>query len=243
MSESKITVVVADDQSIVREGLVTVLELLPDIDVVAQAGDGEDACRVVASTRPDVVLMDLRMPVLDGVEATARIVAEQPATAVLVLTTYADDASVKGALRAGARGYLTKDASRQEVAAAIRAVAGGQTTLAGQVGTRLIEGFLEEAGSSRAEFTGIGASAEVEPAETSATGIRQSFEPAVLRARFTQLTAREAEVFSLIAAGLNNSEIAEELFVGIATVKTHINALFSKLGVRDRAQAMALARP
>lgn len=227
MSGSPIRVLVADDQAIVREGLATVLDLLPDIEVVGQAADGEEACSLLASTRPDVVLMDLRMPVLDGTAATTRILAAQPGTAVLVLTTYADDASVMGALRAGARGYLTKDASRAEVAAAIRAVAGGQTTLAGEVGDRLIR-----------ELTGGSRSARPDPPPSP----QPSLDPAALRARFTALTAREAEVLALIAEGRNNAEIAAALFIGTATVKTHINALFAKLGVRDRARAIALAR-
>ncbi|MFT4136171.1 response regulator [Microbacterium sp.] len=220
MSEPTIRVVVADDQAIVREGLATVLDLLPDVEVVAQAADGEQACLAVERTSPDVVLMDLRMPVLDGTAATARILAAHPETAVLVLTTYADDASVAGALRAGARGYLTKDASRAEVAAAIRAVARGQTTLAAEVGARLVEGL-------------VGRSAD-DPV--------RSLEPVALRARFTSLTAREAEVLALVATGRNNAEIAGDLFIGVATVKSHINVLFAKLGVRDRAQAIALAR-
>jgi DNA-binding NarL/FixJ family response regulator len=166
--------------------------------------------------------MDLRMPVLDGAGATARITAEHPSVAVLVLTTYADDASVMGALRAGARGYLTKDASRAEVAAAVRSVARGQTTLAGEVGARLIGGLTGA----------VPPSGEVPVA------------PSVgeLRSRHPQLTAREAEVLALVAQGRSNAEIAASLFVSMATVKTHINALFAKLQVRDRAQAIALAR-
>lgn len=219
-----IRVVVADDQAIVRDGLVTVLDLLPDIDVVGEASDGEEACRLVADVLPDVVLMDLRMPVLDGAGATARITAEHPSVAVLVLTTYADDASVMGALRAGARGYLTKDASRAEVAAAVRSVARGQTTLAGEVGARLIGGLTGAALPS----------GEVEVSAAPTAG--------ELRRRHPQLTAREAEVLALVAQGRSNAEIAASLFVSMATVKTHINALFAKLQVRDRAQAIALAR-
>nr|WP_243062721.1 response regulator transcription factor [Humibacter sp. RRB41] len=219
-----IRVVVADDQAIVRDGLVTVLDLLPDIDVVGEASDGEEACRLVADVLPDVVLMDLRMPVLDGAGATARITAEHPSVAVLVLTTYADDASVMGALRAGARGYLTKDASRAEVAAAVRSVARGQTTLAGEVGARLIGGLTGAALP--------GGEVEVPAAPTAGE----------LRRRHPQLTAREAEVLALVAQGRSNAEIAASLFVSMATVKTHINALFAKLQVRDRAQAIALAR-
>jgi DNA-binding NarL/FixJ family response regulator len=212
-----IRVVVADDQAIVRDGLVTVLDPLPDVQVVGQASDGEEACALVAAREPDVVLMDLRMPVLDGAAATRRIVSEHPSTAVLVLTTFADDASIMGALRAGARGYLTKDAGRAEVAAAVRAVARGQTTLAAEVGDRVISGLTEAAPAGDVEA-----------------------EPADLRYRFPELTPREREVLELIGAGLSNAEIAGRLFVSVTTVKTHINSIFSKLSLRDRAQAIAL---
>jgi len=217
-----IRVVVADDQAIVRDGLVTVLDLLPDVQVVGQASDGEQACALVAEVAPDVVLMDLRMPVLDGAAATRRIVAEHPSTAVLVLTTFADDASIMGALRAGARGYLTKDAGRAEVAAAVRAVARGQTTLAAEVGDRVISGLTA-----------------AETAAETAGGV-ESDGSASVRIRFPELTPRECEVLELIGAGLSNAEIAERLFVSVTTVKTHINSIFSKLSLRDRAQAIAL---
>lgn len=225
-----IRVLVADDQAIVRDGLVTVLNLLEDIDVVGEAADGEEACRLVVELTPDVVLMDLRMPVLDGAAATVRIVSEHPQIAVLVLTTFADDASIMGALRAGARGYLTKDAGRAEIAAAVRSVFAGQTTLAAEVGARLIEG-LDETGGRTAR------SAYRDPAEPDAAPPASA-----LQSRFTTLTAREAEVLALIGEGLSNPEIAARLFVGVATVKTHINAIFAKLAVRDRAQAIALVR-
>ncbi|GAB3392954.1 response regulator transcription factor [Humibacter soli] len=230
-----IRVVVADDQAIVRDGLVTVLDLLPDIDVVGEASDGEEAFRLVSEVLPDVVLMDLRMPVLDGAGATARIVAEHPSVAVLVLTTYADDASVMGALRAGARGYLTKDASRSEVAAAVRSVARGQTTLSGDVGARLIGGLTGVPATVEPESGASGA-----PTRADARAGAPSAEE--LRERHPQLTQREAEVLALVAEGRSNAEIASSLFVSMATVKTHINALFAKLQVRDRAQAIALAR-
>jgi DNA-binding NarL/FixJ family response regulator len=210
--EPLIRVVVADDQAIIRDGLVTVLSLLPDIEVVGEAADGAVAVELAVRERPDVVLMDLRMPVLDGVGATERIVREAPDVAILVLTTYADDESIFGALRAGARGYLTKDAGRAELAAAVRAVARGQSTFAPEVGALLV---------------------------SSLTG---SSAPSPFTDRFPQLTPREAEVLTLVADGLSNGEIAAKLFVSVATVKTHINALFAKLGVRDRAQAIALAR-
>ncbi|WP_405493671.1 response regulator [Nocardia sp. NBC_00511] len=200
-----ITVVVADDQTTVRDGLTTVLSLLPDMRVVGEARDGAEAVELVRTLSPRVVLMDLRMPGVDGVAATAAITAQHPKTAVLVLTTYADDASIAGALRAGARGYLTKDAGRAEIAAAIRSVASGHTTLAADVGRRLVSVF------------------DAAP------------EPSV------DLTDRERDVLRLMAQGRNNSEIAKELFIGVSTVKTYINSLFGKLGVRDRGQAIAYA--
>jgi DNA-binding NarL/FixJ family response regulator len=215
--ERPIRVAVADDQAIVRDGLVTLLGLLPDMEVVGQAADGEEAVALAVTARPDVLLMDLRMPVLDGAAATARVAAEAPGTAVLVLTTYADDASIVGALRAGARGYLTKDAGRTELAAAVRAVASGQATFAPEVGARLVGSLTATA-----------------PAGPDAAG--------ALVSRFPALTRREAEVLALIADGLSNAEIAGTLFVSVATVKTHINAIFAKLAVRDRAQAIALVR-
>lgn len=219
-----IRVVVADDQAIIRDGLVTVLSLLPDISIVGEAANGVEAVRVAAETRPDVVLMDLRMPILDGVGATLQILSENPGTAILVLTTYADDASILGALRAGARGYLTKDASRAEVAAAVRAVASGQTTLAAGVGDRVINALL-------------GASAAADGSEPASASASEAF-----ASRFPTLTQREREVLALVGDGLSNPEIAAALFVSVATVKTHINAIFAKLALRDRAQAIALVR-
>lgn len=216
--EARIRVAVADDQAIIRDGLVTVLGLLPDIEVVGEAPDGAAAVALAVSERPDVLLMDLRMPVLDGVAATARVTAEAPGTAVLVLTTYADDNSILGALRAGARGYLTKDAGRAELAAAVRAVARGQATFAPEVGARIVS-----------TLTGGGAAVAAPTAST-------------LLSRFPSLTRREADVLTLVGEGLSNAEIAGTLFVSVATVKTHINAIFAKLAVRDRAQAIALVR-
>ncbi|WP_308166657.1 response regulator transcription factor [Nocardia albiluteola] len=201
-----ISVVVADDQTTVRDGLSTVLSLLPDVEVVGEARDGAEAVELVRTLAPRVVLMDLRMPGIDGVAATAAITAEHPQTAVLVLTTYADDASIAGALRAGARGYLTKDAGRAEIAAAIRSVASGHTTLAADVGARLVSALGAPAPAARAD-----------------------------------LTDRELDVLRLMAQGRNNSEIAKELFIGLSTVKSHINSLFAKLDVRDRGQAIAFA--
>lgn len=213
---SVIRVVVVDDQAIVRDGLVTILSLLDGVEVVGEAEDGVEAIDLVARERPDVALMDLRMPRLDGAGATARIVAAHPDTAVLVLTTFADDASIASALRAGATGYLTKDAGRAELEAAIRSAAAGQTTLGRRIGPRVLAGFATPSPAPAADAD-------------------------LLRARFPELTPREAEVLALVAQGRSNAEIAGELYVGVATVKSHINAVFAKVGARDRAAAMALA--
>jgi DNA-binding NarL/FixJ family response regulator len=208
-----IRVVVADDQATVRDGLVTLLGLADGIEVIGAASDGAEAVLLAEQTHPDVVLMDLRMPRLDGAEATARIVAAAPEVAVLVLTTYADDASLAGALRAGARGYLTKDAGRAELAAAVRSVASGQATFAKEIADRLVRGFTAAP-------------------PVAATGLRD---------RFPALTAREAEVLEAITLGRNNAQIAGELFLSVPTVKSYINAIFAKLGARDRGHAVAIA--
>jgi DNA-binding NarL/FixJ family response regulator len=209
-------VVVADDQTVVREGIVTLLGLLPGIEVVGAAADGEEAVRLVAEQQPDVVLMDLRMPRCDGVEATRRIRSEFPGTQVVVLTTYADDDSLFPALRAGARGYLTKDAGGDEIARAIAEVTAGRAGLSPSVQVRVLDAL----------------SAVGPPAG-----------PARQRGRELPdgLTTREAEVLALVAEGLSNTEIAARLHVSMATVKTHINNLFAKTGVRDRAQAVGYA--
>lgn len=221
MNGERLRLLVVDDQAIVRDGLVTVLSLVPDFEVVGEASDGGQAVRLSAALHPDVILMDLRMPGVDGVEATTQILAEHPATAVLVLTTHADDASILGALRAGARGYLTKDAGRAEVANAIRAVALGQTLLAPAVSDVLVGSLT----GGRPVGT-VSAPASSLP----------------LSRRFPALTAREREVLELVGLGLSNSEISERLFVGMTTVKSHINAIFTKLEVRDRVQAITLVR-
>ncbi|MFJ8792359.1 response regulator [Streptomyces sp. NPDC102462] len=204
-------VVVADDQTVVREGIVMLLGLLPGIEVVGAAGDGEEAVKLVAELAPDVVLMDLRMPRCDGVEATRRIRAEHPGTQVVVLTTFADDESLFPALRAGARGYLTKDAGGDEIVRAVESVLSGDAGLSPGVQRRLLERLSQP---------------EPQPARS---------EPP------DGLTARETEVLVLIAEGLSNQEIARRLHVSTATVKTHINNLFAKTGVKDRAQAVRYA--
>ncbi|MFD9322633.1 response regulator [Streptomyces sp. NPDC060053] len=205
-------VVVADDQTVVREGIVMLLGLLPGVEVVGAAGDGEEAVRLVAELAPDVVLMDLRMPRCDGVEATRRIRSQHPGTQVVVLTTYADDESLFPALKAGARGYLTKDAGGDEIVRAVHSVLSGDAGLSPSVQRRLLERL---------------SAPEPEPAA-----------PAVAP---DGLTTREAEVLVLIAEGLSNQEIARRLSVSTATVKTHINNMFSKTGLKDRAQAVRYA--
>ena len=210
-------VVVADDQTVVREGIVMLLGLLPGIEVVGAAADGEEAVRLVAEQRPEVVLMDLRMPRCDGVEATRRIRSEHPGTQVVVLTTYADDDDLFPALRAGARGFLTKDAGGDEIVRAIADVTAGGAGLSPAVQSRVLDA-LSSGGPQ--------------------TGRRENGTQGQLP---DGLTAREAEVLALVAEGLSNAEIAARLHVSMATVKTHINNLFAKTGVRDRAQAVGYA--
>ncbi|WIE83067.1 response regulator transcription factor [Curtobacterium sp. MCPF17_021] len=221
-----IRVLVVDDQAIVRDGLVTVLSLVPDLQVVGQAADGAEAIAAVDRHVPDVVLMDLRMPGVDGPTATARIVAEHPGVAVLVLTTYADDDSITTALRAGARGYLTKDAGRAEIATAVRAVAAGQSTFDATVGARLVARLAGGAGAGAGVAAGSAAPASPDPGPS-------------LGARFPELTPREVDVLERIADGRTNPQIAAELFLTVPTVKSYVNQVFAKLGVRTRAEAVA----
>jgi DNA-binding NarL/FixJ family response regulator len=221
--EEPVTVVVADDQSAVREGLVLLLGTLPGITVAGEAADGDAAVQLVATVQPQVVLMDLNMPGCDGVAATARIAAEHPGTRVVVLTTYADDESIIGALQAGALGYLTKEATRAEIGRAVHAAAAGQAILDPGVQQRLL--------SAAARAPGVPGVPGV-PAAPGA-GAPGSADD--------ELTPREAEVLRLIAAGQSNREIARTLFVSEATVKTHVNRIFAKTGSRDRAQATRYA--
>ena len=208
-----IRVVLADDQRVVREGLGTLLGLLDGVEVVGTAADGQEAVELARRLDPDIVLMDLRMPRCDGIEATRRLAAARGRARVVVLTTYADDASVLAALRAGARGYLTKDAGADEIRMALEAVARGEAALDPAVQHHVVA----------AVAGGDDPAAPQEPALPDG------------------LTPREAEVLALIARGLTNREIAADLVVSEATVKSHVNHLFAKAGVRDRAQAVAYA--
>jgi DNA-binding NarL/FixJ family response regulator len=207
-----VRVLIADDQRVVREGLAIVVDGFPDTEVVGLAGDGAEALELVESAAPDVVLMDLRMPKVDGVEATRAIRECHPEVAVVVLTTYADDDSIVAALSAGAAGYLTKDAARDDIRRAVEAAAAGQAVLDPSVQAALLKAAQQ--GAAR---------------------------PAAPTVPPDGLTDREVEVLALIASGLSNHEIAERLFVAETTVKTHVNRIFAKTGSRDRAQAAVYA--
>ncbi|MCQ8188284.1 response regulator transcription factor [Streptomyces rugosispiralis] len=210
-------IVVADDQASVREGLVLMLDLLPDIDVVGSAANGRQALDQVAEHHPDAILLDLHMPVLDGTEATRRLTAEHPEVAVVVLTTYADDTSVLETLRAGARAYLTKDADRLHIARTLHSAVAGLSVLDPRVQATLL----------------AAASAPTAPPP----------EPdAADRPLPDGLTRREAEILTLMARGSTNAEIAAALFLSGNTVKTHINRVFTKTGSRDRVAATRYAR-
>ncbi|XVQ86360.1 response regulator [Microbispora siamensis] len=210
----RIRVLIADDQKVVRDGLAMMLGLLDDIEVVGTAVDGADAVRQAAAVEPDVVLMDLSMPNVDGVEATRQLVAAGNRARVVVLTTYADDTWVFGALQAGARGFITKDAGAEQIRDAIVAVASGEAQLDPSVQRRLLEALPQRAP--------VGVAGPPTPPDDG-------------------LTARETEVLTEIAQGLSNTEIAQRLFVSEATVKTHVNHLLAKTGCRDRAALVAYA--
>lgn len=235
--EPALRVVVADDQAAVREGLVLMLDLLPGIDVVGSAADGRQALAVVAEQQPDAILLDLHMPVMDGIEATRRLTAEHPDVAIVVLTTYADDRSVLETLRAGARSYLTKDADRLHIAQTLRSATAGLTVLHPQVQATL----LAAAEPDRADSGGRGAFGD--PAGSAPhSGTHSAAEPAPRSGLPDGLTRREAEILALIARGRNNAEIAGELFLSGNTIKTHINRIFAKTGSRDRAAATRYAQ-
>ena len=205
--------VIADDQASVRQGLVLLLDAVPGIEVVGAAANGEQALDLVAEYKPDAILLDLHMPVLDGIGAIRRLTAEHPEVAIVVLTTYADDTSVLDALRAGARSYLTKDADHADIAQALHAAAGGLTVFDPRVHATLL------------------AATEAPPKP----------EPARSAPLPDGLTQREAEILGMIARGMTNPEIAAQLFLSNHTVKTHISRIFAKTGSRDRAAAIGYA--
>ena len=211
MSDQTIRVVIVDDQTLVRTGFRMILATEPGIEVAGEAADGAEALTEVARSRPDVVLMDIRMPAMDGLESTRRIARSHPETRVVILTTYDLDEYVFDALRAGASGFLLKDAPPEQLVAAIRVAAGGDALLSPSVTRRLVAEFARTPSGTRSV-------------------------PAM-----GELTARESEVLRLIARGLSNAEIAQELFVGEATVKTHVGRVLDKLDCRDRVQAVVLA--
>ena len=210
-----VTVLVVDDQKVVRDGLAMMLGLLDGIEVLGVAVDGADALRQIENLDPDVVLMDLSMPTMDGVEATRQLAARGARARVVVLTTYADDQWVFGALQAGARGFLTKDAGADEIRTAVLSVAAGDAQLDPSVQRRLLEAL--------------------------ASGAHAGIQPATPEPVDDGLTARELDVLTEIARGLNNTEIAQRLYVSEATVKTHVNHLLAKTGSRDRAQLVGYA--
>ncbi|WP_445526507.1 response regulator [Streptomyces cyslabdanicus] len=213
MTSGRIRVLIADDQQMVRQGFTVLLNTQPDIEVVGQAVDGLDAVGKAAEVSPDVVLMDIRMPELGGIEATRRITTATPDMRVLVLTTFDLDEYVYEALRAGASGFLLKDASADQLAEAVRVIAAGDALLAPGITRRLIAEFSRLKDAPRAP----------------------------LKSRIGVLTERETEVLALIAQGLSNAEIARHLVVAEQTVKTHVGRILVKLGLRDRTQAAVFA--
>jgi len=226
-------VVVADDQASVREGLVVLLDLLPDIEVVGAAGDGQQAIDLVADLQPDAILLDLHMPVLDGIQATRVLTERYPAVAIVVLTTYADDASVIAALTAGARSFLTKDADRAEIANALRSAATGLAVLGPSVQATLI------AAAARGGAPTANASTARVPGGRGGGFANSTELPGELP---DGLTRREAEILSMVASGMTNPDIAADLYLSAHTVKSHINRIFAKTGSPDRAAAVRYAR-
>jgi DNA-binding NarL/FixJ family response regulator len=210
-------ILLVDDQPLVRAGLTMALADLPDLVVAGEAGGGAEAIRLAAEQRPDVVVMDIRMPGTDGIEATRSITAAAPSVRVLILTTFDDEDNVYAALRAGASGFLVKDMALTDIIAAIRVVAAGEALLAPSVTRRLIHEFV-----NRGRMTVPGRAAERDP-------------------RLDEVTKREREVLTLVARGMSNSEIAAHLFISPATAKTHVARLLTKLGARDRVHLVIAA--
>jgi DNA-binding NarL/FixJ family response regulator len=206
-----IRVVVADDQALVRGGFRMILESQPDIEVVGEAADGAEAVELARTLAPDVLLMDIRMPNVDGIEATRRVVHAAPTTRVMMLTTFGEDGYVWQAMKAGASAFLLKDVPPEELAGAVRTVARGDALLGPEITRRLVEDFIRRP------------------------------QPGTLPSELGELTEREREVLVLVARGLSNGEIAGRLFLGETTVKTHVTRILAKLGLRDRVQAVVLA--
>jgi DNA-binding NarL/FixJ family response regulator len=217
--QNAVRLVLVDDHTLFREGVASLLERAPDIDLVGEASSGEDALPLVGELAPDVVLMDLQMPGMGGIEATRRIVTDQPAVGIIILTMFEDDESVFAALKAGARGYVLKDADRGTLLRAIRAVAAGEALLGESIARRVLEHFAPQQNAAQPRS----------PTQPDTSDLVE------------QLTARELEVLRLIAQGLRNREIAEQLVISEKTVGNHISSIFGKLQVEDRSQAILQA--
>lgn len=215
--QAPLRIIVADDQASVREGLVLLLDLLPDVEVVASASDGQEAIDLCGRHRPDAILLDLHMPEVDGIQATRHLSEHYPDIAIVVLTTYADDSSVHAALKAGARSYLTKDADRVDIAHALRSSVAGLSVLDATIQANL-----------------VGAATQVQPQEKQHLTLPEEL-PA-------GLTKREAEILTMMSGGMANPEIAAALYLSPHTVKSHINRVFAKTGSSDRATAVRYAR-
>lgn len=218
MGDKKIRLLLVDDQTLLRRGLAGLLGRNPDMEVVGEAENGEVAIDLVSEVDPDVILMDVRMPVMDGVTATRELVQRGTRAGIIILTTFDDDEYIFEGLKAGARGYLLKDAEYEELSQAIRVVAKGETLLQPQITTRVLKEFNRLAGMSGA-FASKPKGQLTEP-----------------------LTDREADVLRLLVTGATNQDIAETLHIGLGTVKHHVRAVFGKLGARDRVHAVLLAQ-